>query len=99
MFDRRREKRRPLDVYFNKYVDGYPHLCRAVDVSQGGMLASNLFEPAHTPSAFPVEVQLPDEPAGLWIWARRVGRRDGKEAVRFVSMSEEDSARLAAYLA
>ena len=44
--DNRRERRMPLSILLNKYIDGEPHVCRAVNLSRGGMLLYKVFEPA-----------------------------------------------------
>jgi hypothetical protein len=35
--DRRAEARIPIDVLANRFLDGYPHLCRATNISRTGI--------------------------------------------------------------
>ena len=37
MRDSRGERRVPIDILLNKYIDGEPHVCRGVNLSRGGM--------------------------------------------------------------
>lgn len=87
MLERRSCERKPFDVYFNKFLDGYPYLCRGVDVSEKGILVETFAEPNVDAERFPLELRLPEDDETLWLWARRV-RRDGtRQALEFVSIS------------
>ena len=35
--DRRGDDRRPVDLLINRFLNGYPYLCRATDISRSGM--------------------------------------------------------------
>ena len=94
MVDRRLHFRKPVDIFFNKYVEGYPHLCRALDLSPGGLLASAGAEPATELSSFALEFRLPGQPRALWVWAERVWRQGRREALRFVSADDGELRRL-----
>ena len=94
MNDFRRERRMPINILVNKYIDGEPHCCRAVNVSRGGVLLYKIFEPELAHSEVSLELQLPGSPRILRIdgvalaehpWARAHG-------VRFVRMADEDRA-------
>jgi len=98
--DHRRERRMPLNILLNKYIDGEPHVCRAVNLSGGGMLLYKVFEPEIAHSEVSLELQLPGSPRILRIdgvtfsehpWARAHG-------VRFTRMSDEDRGLLDRYL-
>jgi hypothetical protein len=90
----------PLNILLNKYIDGEPHVCRAVNVSRGGMLLYKVFEPDLNSSEVSVEFQLPG--------SQRVLRADGvalaehrwarAHGVRFTRMDSEDRALLDRYL-
>jgi PilZ domain len=43
--DHRLEFRAPIDMLLNKYVAGTPHVCRASNISRGGILIHKLLEP------------------------------------------------------
>jgi hypothetical protein len=98
--DQRRSRRVPLPVLLNKYIEGEPHTCRAVNISLGGMLLYRLFEPAVPHSEVSVEFQLPGSPRILR--ADGVALNDdggrGAHAVRFTSIALEDQELIARYL-
>ncbi len=81
-------------MFFNKYIDGYPYLCRALDISSGGMLTSSVNEPKHDLESFPVEFRLPGAPESIWAWAKSVGRRGEREGIQFVKLNPDDRRRL-----
>jgi hypothetical protein len=98
--DNRRERRMPLNILLNKYIDGEPHVCRAVNVSRGGMLLYKVFEPDQDYSEVSLEFQLPG--------SHRVLRADGillsehkwarAQGVRFTRMADEDRELMDRYL-
>jgi hypothetical protein len=82
----------PIDILLNKYIDGEPHTCRAVNISRGGMLLYKVFEPDVAHSEVSLEFQLPGSLRILRVdgvvlsehrWARAHG-------VRFTRMSDDD---------
>jgi hypothetical protein len=99
--ENRRERRMPLNILLNKYIDGEPHTCRAVNLSRGGMLLYKVFEPNLACSEVSLEFQLPG--------SSRVLRADGitlaehpwarAHGVRFTRMADEDRALLERFLA
>ena len=60
MIDHRQQRRRPVNLLVNKYVDGTPHLCRAVNLSRSGMLLHKIGEPAIEPGPVELEFVLPE---------------------------------------
>jgi hypothetical protein len=96
----RRQRRIPVDILLNKYIDGEPHVCRAVNVSSGGMLLYKVFEPDIAQTDVSLEFQLPG--------SNRVLRADGvtfaehrwarAHGVRFTRIDEEDRALIDAFL-
>ena len=99
MSDRRQSPRKPVDLFFNKFLDGYPYLCRAVDVSGAGVLIDTYSEPEVDADQFPVELRFPDDSETLWLWARRLRRNGKREALEFVSMSDPAKRRLRSFVA
>jgi hypothetical protein len=90
--DNRRERRMPLSILLNKYIEGEPHVCRAVNLSRGGMLLYKVFEPDLAQSEVSLEFQLPGSPRvlradGVTLAEHRWARAHG---VRFTSMADED---------
>ncbi len=99
MSDRRSAKRLPFTVFFNKFLEGYPYLCRAVDISAGGILCDEFVEPKVRQESFPIELELPGARRSLWVWGRRVRTEGGRTAIRFMALHEGDRAELNRYLA
>jgi len=99
MLERRRSRRLPVDLYFNRYVDGHPYLCRAVNVSAGGALAHTYVEPDNQPGSFAVELELPGTTEPVWAWVHGKRRECGRLAMRFLGVSADDRQRLAEFVA
>ncbi len=107
--DRRQAPRTRVDLLFNKYIDGYPHLCRTIDVSEGGLLLERVHEPRVEREFYPVEIGLleraPDREDGgtvidrLWLWARAVWTDGDRQALSFVDVSDQDRVKLDRLLA
>ena len=98
MNDRRRTLRRDIDLLFNRYIDGRPYLCRAIDLSSEGALAQTFVEPDKALGSFAVEIRPPGAVQSIWAWARGLRRSDGHLAMQFVSMHAEDRRRLHQYV-
>lgn len=60
MIDSRQLRRRTVNFLVNKYVDGVPHICQAVNLSMAGMLLHKIGEPALVPGPVDLEFLLPD---------------------------------------
>ena len=54
--ERRAAPRRPVDVYFNKYIDGQPFVCEAIELSTTGMLVRKIHEPDAPRACYAVEI-------------------------------------------
>ena len=67
MTDRRQSPRKRVDLLFNKYIDGYPHLCRTIDVSEGGLLLERASEPQIQREFYHVEIGLMDRTRADWV--------------------------------
>ncbi len=103
--DKRLERRVPIDILLNKYVDGEPHTCRAVNLSHGGMLLYRIFEPVFSAEVaskpVSIEFQLPGNPHvlrmdGVVLSEYPAARAHG---VRFTHVSAEDRDLIDRYLA
>jgi hypothetical protein len=99
MHNRRHAARHSLHVFFNKFIDGHPYLCRAVDISADGISCEVFTEPATRHDSFPLEIQLPGDTRSLWVWGKRVRAGAGRMAIRFLSLHADDRAALDRYLA
>jgi hypothetical protein len=98
--DNRGERRMPIDILLNKYIEGEPHTCRAVNISRGGMLLYKVFEPDVAHSDVSLEFQLPGSQRilrvdGIVLTEHRWARAHG---VRFTRMSEDDRALVEQFL-
>ena len=89
--DQRREKRAPVDLMLNKYINGEPHLCRAVNLSRGGMLLRKIFEPDVTHHSVMLEFQLPGFPEVIRAEGRH--RREEDDAVAPVRDVHQEAQR------
>lgn len=98
MQERRHAHRAPVNTLVNKYIDGFPYVCEALDLSAGGMLIRRIWEPERDKDFFPLELALPNARAGMWIWTRTVWTRGETQALRFVWMDEADRGLLSNYL-
>jgi len=98
MSERRHTKRLPFDVFFNKFLDGHPYLCRAVDISESGILCDVFTAPATRHESFPIELRLPGEQRSLWVWGRKIRTAGKREAIRFLALHMDDRAMLDRFL-
>ena len=97
--DRRLAPRTRVDLLFNKYIDGYPHLCRTIDVSETGLLLERVSEPAIHRDFYPVEIGVLDPssdraPERLWLWAKQVWTDGERQALRFIGLEDRDRKKL-----
>ena len=98
MHERRHDQRRSFDVFFNKFLDGHPYLCRAVDLSQTGLLCEVFTQPETLHDAFPIELELPGIARRLWVWGHKVRKAGKREAIRFASLHPDDRIALDRFL-
>jgi hypothetical protein len=90
--DKRHERRNAINILCNKYIEGEPHVCRAVNLSRGGMLLYKVFEPDVAHDEVSVEFQIPGSNRivradGVTLAEHRWARAHG---VRFTRMADED---------
>ena len=98
--DKRRERRNPINILCNKYIDGDPHVCRAVNLSRGGMLLYKVFEPDLPHTEVSLEFMLPGSNRivradGVMLTEHRWSRAHG---VRFTRMADEDRELIESWL-
>lgn len=89
--EKRSERRVAVDIVLNKYINGEPHLCRAVNLSRGGMMLRKIFEPNILHHSVMLEFQLPGchdviRAEGVALMASPEARSVG---VRFTRMAPE----------
>jgi hypothetical protein len=96
--ERRAAPRRSARVYFNKYIDGQPYLCEALELSETGMLLRRVGEPDASRACYALELAPgPLDPGEerIWLCASPVWQAGEVEALRFVAQSERDRTLLA----
>lgn len=98
--EKRSEYRVPVNMVLNKYINGEPHLCRAVNVSRGGILLRKVLEPDVVHHSVTLEFQLPGTAQvlrvdGVALMDGAAGRTVG---VRFTKMSADAAATLDQFL-
>jgi hypothetical protein len=100
--ERRVSPRRPANLFFNKYIDGHPHACEALEISATGMLVRKIHEPDQERACYAIELAPAADlesgvsPPSVWLCATPVWSLGPVEALRFVAQSPEDAARLEA---
>jgi hypothetical protein len=99
MLNRRLRSRADIDIFFNKYLDGHPYLCRGINLSEGGLLALTFSEPHRTRGSFSLEFRLPGQASSLWAWARCVRIERDRQALQFIAFDAGAREKLARYLA
>ena len=99
--ERRAAPRRLANVYFNKYIDGQPYACEAVELSATGMLLRRIHEPDASRACYAVELASgagagPED--RVWLCASPVWTAGELEALHFVAQSDRDRERLGALI-
>ena len=90
----------PVDIILNKYVRGRPYLCRATNLSAGGLLVHRVREPASDETRVGLQFQLPGMDRVITCGGEVVHEHDWVDAcgVRFTNMSQEHQQLLQDYL-
>src|SRR4051812_43603872 len=57
--DRRQDSRKSVDLLINRFLNGYPYMCRATDISRSGMRIVPLLEPTAGSKFMGLQFQLP----------------------------------------
>lgn len=99
MNNARRQDRVDCDIILNKFESGATNICRATDISLGGMQLQRLLEPFRFDNpSLRLEIELPGDHEPLLIGATRVWDDDASFGVRFVDISHQHFVRLRAWL-
>ena len=98
--DRRYEKRVPVDLYMNRFLDGQPYLCRMIDVSRTGARLAPLIEPsgARAPRFMGIQFQLPDRQDVLTASGEAVTRGGKTVGIRFTNLPPDSAWALESFL-
>jgi hypothetical protein len=98
MEDRRAAQRRPVRLFFNKYIDGQPYACEAIELSTSGLLMRRVHEPDAPRACYAIEIAPvgASEPEDrVWLCAASIWRDGDVEALGFVGQSQRDKSRIA----
>lgn len=97
---RRRGSRVRVDILLNKYVRGRPYLCRASNLSRGGMLVHRIHEPRISETRVGLQFQLPGDERVITCAGEITYEHGWTQAsgIRFTSVAPEHQALIDAYL-
>ena len=94
--ERRKEPRRAFaDLYCNRFIDGFPHMAKVLDLSASGMRVRRITEPIHDASRFPVELMVPGRRSTSWLWTKPIRRIGDTDVLSFVGLDPVERVRLA----
>jgi hypothetical protein len=96
--DRRSEPRREIDVLMNSYLNGYPYLCRASDISCTGIRLHPMCAGSSATRFIGLQFQLPGCPDILTASGEVVAEPDGALGVRFTRMPAVAKERIRRFL-
>ncbi len=91
----RRAPRVNCDIILNKVQDGHMHICRADNISLGGMRVQRLLEPLSGASdRVRLQFELPGDGQPIWVGAKRVYEDSDYFGFSFTHMSHQHFVRL-----
>jgi hypothetical protein len=99
--ERRADRRQEVDLLMNRYLNGYPYLCRASDISRTGMRIHPISGAQSATRFVGLQFQLPGSAEILTASGELVSAesKDGPVGVRFTRMPAVSAARLGRFLA
>ena len=99
--DRRGERRRKVDLLVNRFLNGYPYLCRATNISRTGMRVVPLCEPAGTVRFMCLQFQLPGSEEVLSASGEAVFASDsrGPVGIRFTRVPQASAEQIGRFVA
>jgi hypothetical protein len=99
MIERRHAARKSVDLFFNKFLAGHPYLCRTIDLSARGAKVLTYSEPEADLESFSLELRFPQASESIWVWARSIWQRGGRQAIEFVRFERAGQRQLRQFLA
>ncbi len=98
--DRRADPRREIDVLMNRFLNGYPYLSRATDISRTGMRIHPIGGAAAGSKFVGLQFQLPGSSDVITASGEIVSTdtQDGPVGVRFTRMPAISKERISRYL-
>ncbi len=99
--DRRADPRRDIDLLMNRFLNGYPYLCRASDISRTGMRIHPISGANAATRFVGLQFQLPGSADVITASGEIVPglTKDGPYGVRFTRMPAISAARIGRFLA
>jgi hypothetical protein len=99
--DRRSDPRREIDVLMNRFLNGYPYLSRATDISRTGMRIQPIGGAGATSKFIGLQFQLPGSTEVITASGEVVSSdpHDGPVGIRFTRMPTISKERINRYLA
>ena len=98
--DRRHDDRRSVDLLINRFLNGYPYMCRATDISRSGMRLVPMLEPTEAPRFMGLQFQLPGSDDVITASGEAVfvtGER-GAVGVRFTKLPSKSAALIEKFI-
>jgi hypothetical protein len=98
--DRRENPRQEIDILMNRFLDGYPYLCRATDISRTGMRIQPISQGGNHVRFVGLEFQLPGSDDVLTASGEIVSTRSdqGSIGIRFTQIPRVASKRIQHFL-
>ncbi len=99
--ERRADSRHSVDLLLNHFVNGYPYLCRATDISRSGMRIVPFGQPTQGARFVGLQFQLPGSDDVVTASGEMtVGpAADGSVGVRFTRLPATSSEQIGRFLA
>jgi hypothetical protein len=99
--ERRTDPRREIDLLMNRFLNGYPYLCRASDISRTGMRIHPISGASSATRFVGLQFQLPGSADVITASGEVVAGpgNDGPCGVRFTRMPVVSAARIGRFLA
>lgn len=96
----RKNVRIPLDLYFNKMINGVPHLARIKNISREGLYLHRILEPQTPPGAhLAVEFVLPNSDEVIWAEAEVVhSRGEDGQGLHFIDLAPRFARSIERYI-
>jgi hypothetical protein len=99
MEEKRRQDRIDCDIILNKVEAGHTNICRALDLSLGGMRLKRIVEPHRDKDAsLKLQFELPGDSEPIWVGATKVYEDDESVRVRFTNISHGHFVKLRSWL-
>ncbi|MFU8803068.1 MAG: PilZ domain-containing protein [Bradymonadaceae bacterium] len=99
MEDKRRQDRIDCDIIMNKVEAGHTNICRAMDLSLGGMRLKRMTEPYRAKDiSLKLQFELPGEDEPIWVGATKVYEDEESVGVRFTNISHGHFVKLRGWL-